>query len=86
MAKVITTEQYELLSDLRIYDRPKFHERLKEYTGIVARHYDAFEYYDNENDYIGDSTNDTLEDLLRCANIYVDDGSSICPICGSKIK
>lgn len=46
---------------------------MEEYTGIEARPYTAYQYYDNCGNYIGDSSDSALEDLLEAACIKVVD-------------
>lgn len=51
----------------------EFHATLKKYTGIEARPYTSYLYYDACGDFIGDS--DTpLEELLGAAYLEVSDG------------
>ena len=75
MDNTITIDQYEQLDDAKAFDIDEYHELLEEYTGIVARPYTGYSYYDAAGDYIGDSSCDTVQDLLKCAYIeVVDDG------------
>ena len=74
MADFITKAQYEELEDS--YDSgytAEFHKLLEKYTGIVARPYTAYSYYSAERDYIGDSDETDLDDLLRAAYVEVRD-------------
>lgn len=54
-------------------DIDDFHATLKKYTGIEARPYTAYLYYDANGDFIGDS-NTSLEELLGAAYLEVNDG------------
>lgn len=53
------------------YDIDEFHNKLKEYTGIVARPYTGYTYFDDWGNYIGSSDTSSLEDLLDAAYIGV---------------
>lgn len=70
MNKYITKQQYQEIKD-SAYDTDVFHNKLQEYTGITARPYFAYQYLDDDGDFIGDSDNDNLDDLLRAAFIEV---------------
>lgn len=71
MDEKISREQYENLRDTRLFDENKFHKLLEEYTGIVAKPYKAYGYYDAAGNYIGDSEN-SLNELLKSAYVGVD--------------
>lgn len=72
MSDKITREQLETLSDAFDYGIfSEFHEILKEYTGIVAKPYTAYQYFDEFGDYVGDSNDFELLDLLQNARIEV---------------
>lgn len=67
----ITYKQYEELSDTFFYDtRTNFRKKLEEITGIEARPYTAYQYFYEDN-YIGDSDELTLSEILQKANIGV---------------
>lgn len=70
MVSNITTEQLEELRDAESTNRLEFNELLEEYTGIVAKPYTAFLYYDNADNWVGDSDNFDVNDILR--NAYID--------------
>lgn len=53
------------------WHKDEFPEVLKEYTGIVAKPYIAFQYYYDNGDYIGDSETFSLEEVLEEAGIEV---------------
>lgn len=72
MLDKITREQLEDLSDAFDFGTFfEFHEILEEYTGIVAKPYTAYQYFDEFGDYIGDSNDFELLDLLRNARVEV---------------
>ena len=72
MAKTITKEQLEEIEDaIGCFDREAAYALLKEYTGIEARPYTAFVFYDEADNWIGDSDNYTIRDLLDEAYITV---------------
>lgn len=72
MAKTITKEQLEEIEDaIRCFDRGAAYALLKKYTGIEARPYTAFVFYDEADNWIGDSDNYTIRDLLDEAYITV---------------
>lgn len=68
----ITKEQYEEIEEAREYGREEFHGILEEYAGIVAKPYTAFDYYDNCGNYVGNSDDYDLKDLLNNAYIEVE--------------
>ena len=50
-------------------------KKLEEYTGIEARSYTAYQFFDAAGDFIGNSDEIALEELLEKAGIEVtDDG------------
>ena len=70
--RYITAEQFEDLEDARQYGRREdFHRLLEEYTGITAKPYTAFQYFDSVGDYVADSEDYTVRELLECAGIGV---------------
>lgn len=74
--KTITAEQFDELScsnSTWTYD--DFLKKLEEYTGIEARSYTAYQFFDAAGDFIGNSDEIALEELLEKAGIEVtDDG------------
>ena len=50
------------------------HDLLWKYTGIEARPYTAYLYYDENGDFVGSSDDDGLNELLEKANVEVRDG------------
>ena len=70
----ITNEQYEELVESRIWDsKEDFHKMLKEVTGIEAREYAGYSYFDSVGNFIGDSNEVCVRDLLNGAYIEVED-------------
>lgn len=75
MADKISRAQFEQLEEARIYLSIKeYHEMLKELTGIEARPYTNYAYYDSAGNYVGDYSDNDLSDLLRSAYVEVDNG------------
>lgn len=74
MTRYITEGQYDNLMYARPDDIEEFNELLKEYTGIVAKQYTAFQYYDSADNYVGNSEEYTLDELLEsaCVEVYDD--------------
>ncbi len=64
----ITKQQLQAIRD-SCYDIDEFHNKLKEYTGIEARPYTAYQYFDDCENYVGDSEAISLEGLLDAAYI-----------------
>ena len=73
MAEYITKNQLLELEEAQLFGIQQFHKLLKEYTGIVAKSYTAYSYYDNDGNYIGDGENSSLQDLLNEAYVEVRD-------------
>ena len=72
MSRTITREQLEDIEDaLFCSDRIAAYELLKKYTGIEARPYTAWQFYDEADNYVGDSDNYDLKDLLDKAYITI---------------
>lgn len=71
MAEYITKDQYRQIEDASLYGVTKFHNLLKKYTGIEAKPYTAYLYYDECGNFIGDSDSATLERLLEAAYVEV---------------
>lgn len=72
MAKTITKEQLEEIEDaIHCFDRGAAYALLKKYTGIEARPYTAFVFYDEADNFVGDSDNYTIRDLLDSAYITI---------------
>lgn len=66
----ITRKQYKELSDNTINTK-EFNKLLEKYTGIEAKPYTGYQYFDEVGNYIGDSEHNNLSDLLHNAYIKV---------------
>lgn len=74
MANFITRAQCDELENASsLNGRDGFHELLKKYAGIEARPYTAYQYYDAAGNYVGDSNEDGLDELLQAAYVEVKD-------------
>ena len=74
MVEKISKEQFEELGRSSMWDGiDGFHKKLEEMTGITAKCYVAYQYYDEAGNYIGDSNNSTIRDLLNNAYIQIED-------------
>lgn len=71
MADKITQEQMDELKYCLVSRKDKFPALLEEYTGIIAKPYIAFQYFDQHENYICDSDNCSLEDLMEEEEIEV---------------
>ena len=70
MPEKITASQYDEITDAenRV---DEFIERLQEHTGIIAKPYTAYVYYDPCENYIGCSEVQTVWEILKEAGIEV---------------
>lgn len=73
----ITKSQAENLSFVCDWDEERFPYLLKEYTGLEAKPVSMFQIFDGGDDYIGDTHNCTVNDILRKAGIEVVDDDSV---------
>ena len=72
MFKTITEEQVEEIEDAYFCsDKAGAYALLKKYAGIEARPYTAYQFYDEADNCIGDSDNDSFRDLLYNAGFKV---------------
>lgn len=70
----ITQRQAENLSFVMSWDEEHFPFLLEDYTGLEAKSVSMFQIFDG-GDYVGDTHNCTISDILRRAGIeVVDDG------------
>lgn len=68
----ITKKQYIELCESQVYDtREDFHKLLEDITGIEAQKYTGYQYYCLGN-YVGDSDNSSVKDLLDNSYIEVE--------------
>ena len=74
MIDKISKEQYEELCKSKAWDgKEDFHNLLEDMTGIVAKRYTGYQYFDSTGNYIGDSGDVSVRDLLNSAYIEIDD-------------
>lgn len=77
MTKYITEAQQEKLELAVLLDDEEYRKLLREYMGIEARAYTAYNYYDENGDFIGNSEDYDLDQLMEAAGVEVrDDGST----------
>jgi hypothetical protein len=74
MNRSITKAQRAELEEACTFGVEEAHDLLRKYTGIEARPYTAYLYYDENEDFVGSSDDDGLDDLLEKANVEVLDG------------
>lgn len=74
MNRSITKDQWAELEEACTFGVEEAHDLLRKYTGIEARPYTAYLYYDENGDFVGSSDDDGLNDLLEKANVEVRDG------------
>ena len=73
MVDKISKEQYEELCESKFWDSDDdFHRMLEEVTGITAKRYTVYQYFDSYDNYVGDSNDDTVRDLLHNAYIEIE--------------
>lgn len=70
MKKTISKEQYEELSFLASINDIEYYEKLSE-LGIEAKSYTAYQYFDEHDNYKGNSDDTTLDELLDSMDIEV---------------
>lgn len=72
MRNAITKEQLNEIEEAYSYnDRETAYALLKEYAGIEAKPYTAWDFYDTVGNYLGDSVNYSIRDLIENAYITV---------------
>lgn len=74
MNRSITKAQRAELEEACTFGVEDAHDLLRKCTGIEARPYTAYLYYDENGDFVGSSDNNGLNDLLEKANVEVRDG------------
>lgn len=73
MVYKISKERFEELCNSEMWDTiEEFHSMLEEFTGITAKSYVAYQYFDSTGKYIGNSNEDTVKDLLNNAYIKIE--------------
>ena len=71
MNRTITKAQLEEIEEVSMWgDRRDTYALLKEYAGIEAKPYTAWSFYDEHGNYVGDSDNYSIRDLIE--NAYID--------------
>lgn len=69
----ITKSQAARLDFVFSWDEESFPYLLEDYTGLKAKPVSMFQIFDGADDYIGDTHNNTLNDIFRKAEIEVVD-------------
>ncbi len=67
----ITKEQYQKLKSAEMTDYDEYLRLLETFTGIVARPSKAYQFFDAAGDYIMDSGDGDVSDLLEAAYVEV---------------
>ena len=71
MNRTITKKQLEEIEEAGCWgDRTDAYELLEEYTGIAAKPYTAWNFYDEYGNYVGNSDDYSIRDLIE--NAYID--------------
>ena len=71
----LTRQEADDLSEVLTWDEDNFPETLEEYTGLQAKPARMFLVFDQAGDYVGNTHNETIYDILRRAGIeVVEDG------------
>ena len=74
MVNKISKDKYHDLCQSKSWDsRESFHRVLEEMKGITARQYIGYSYYDSNGNYIGDSNDVSVRDLLNSAYIEIEE-------------
>lgn len=68
----ITKEQFRELETLEEMDYGEFLKRLEDYTGIKAEPCTAYQFYDAVGDYICDSCDSWVGDILKAVYVEVE--------------
>ena len=74
MAKFITKKQYEEMEGTAVSGVEEAHALLEKYAGIQARAYTAYNYYDENDDFLANSDEADLDGLLEMAGVEVRHG------------
>lgn len=74
MNRSITKAQRAELEEACTFGVEDAHDLLRKYTGVEARPYTAYLYYDENGNFVGSSDDDGLDDLLEKANVEVRHG------------
>nr|DAH10655.1 MAG TPA: hypothetical protein [Caudoviricetes sp.] len=73
--RTISQKQFIELNDYFDYNDvdEEFLTKLHEATGITAKPYTSYSFYDENGDYVGNSKNYSLDDILYFADVKVID-------------
>lgn len=72
MSNSITKAQVEEINEKYFYESQEAgYALLKDYTGIEARPYTAYLFYDEAGNYVGDSEKDDFEEIILNAYIKI---------------
>ena len=71
MPDKITESQYDDLVFAMNTSPKEFIELMEEYTGITAKQYTAYQFFDSADNYIGDYGCSSLSEILEDAGIEV---------------
>lgn len=71
--QTITRERIEELEAVGSTDRTEFNRLLEQYTGIIAKSHIAYTYYDESDNFVGDSEECDVYALLDNAYIEIAD-------------
>lgn len=74
MAKFISKSQMEALEDACTFGIESANELLKKYAGIQARAYTAYNYYDEYDNFLANSDETDIYELLEMAGVEVRHG------------
>lgn len=74
MAKYITKAQMEALEYACMFGNEKANNLLKKYAGIQARAYTAYNYYDEYDNFLANSDETDIYELLEMAGVEVRHG------------
>lgn len=74
MAKFISKSQMEELEDARTFGIEGANKLLKKYAGIQARAYTAYNYYDENDNFLANSDETDIYELLEMAGVEVRHG------------
>lgn len=69
MNERITADQFYELQDALTWDEKNFPQMLEKHTGIIAKPYIGYSYYDAAGNYIGDSEYKSLAEILEDAEM-----------------
>jgi hypothetical protein len=66
----ITIKQYDELYAER-HNTKEFNKLLEEFTGIIAKPYTGYQYFDEAGNYVGDTEYNSVEEILKNAYIKI---------------